>query len=252
MSLPIGGAVSEPRVLPQTNGWLAGARDAFSIVMGYFGVGLAAGVVEHAAGLSVAEILFLSVVLYAGSAQFILVSMLALGQSVSAIVLTVFFVNVRHVLMSAALSPYLRHLTTWQNVLLGAQLTDETFVVAIARCAREPQLSARWLGGLQLTAWMVWACANVSGAFLAGSLSQRLLQTQVLSFALPCMFAGLLVLQLQVQAVRWRGASVAILSAIVALTIAWHFPGPWAVIIATVVGATLGLLLTPTTVEPAA
>ena len=58
-----------------------------------------------------AEIALLSLILYAGSAQFIAAGMLASNGSAAAIIFTIFFVNLRHLLLSAAVSPYFRHLT---------------------------------------------------------------------------------------------------------------------------------------------
>lgn len=140
-----------------------GLHAALPVVLGYLGIGFAAGVVERAAGLSYAEILLLSTVLYAGSAQFVLTSMLTLGSPAPAIVLTVFFLNLRHLLLSAALAPALRAVPAWKNALLGLQLTDETFVVASAQA----QISPAWMAGLNVAAWSAWAVANLAagGAF---------------------------------------------------------------------------------------
>src|ERR1700704_1856476 len=139
-------------------------RAAVPVVLGYLGVGIAAGVVERAAGLSYAEVLLISTVLYAGSAQFVVTSMLSLASPASAIVLTVFFLNLRHLLLSAALATALRGVPAWKNALLGLQLTDETFVVA---SGRRP-LSPAWMAGLNLAAWSAWAVANLAGAALSG------------------------------------------------------------------------------------
>src|ERR1700704_5167367 len=140
-------------------------RAAVPVVLGYLGVGIAAGVVERAAGLSYAEVLLISTVLYAGSAQFVVTSMLSLASPASAIVLTVFFLNLRHLLLSAALATALRGVPAWKNALLGLQLTDETFVVA---SGRRP-LSAAWMAGLNLAAWSAWAVANLAGAALSAA-----------------------------------------------------------------------------------
>jgi predicted branched-subunit amino acid permease len=205
------------------------------VVLGYLGIGLAAGVVERAAGMSYAEVLLISTVLYAGSAQFVVTSMLTLASPAAAIVLTVFFLNLRHLLLSAALAPALRHLPAWKNALIGLQLTDETFVIA----AGKPTLSPAWMAGLNLAAWSTWALANVAGAALSGSVGD----TRVLAFALPCMFAGLLVLQLTSHAALRTSVLVAILSGTFALIAQATFPGPAVIVIATLVGATLGLAL---------
>jgi 4-azaleucine resistance transporter AzlC len=205
------------------------------VVLGYLGIGLAAGVVERAAGMSYAEVLLISTVLYAGSAQFVVTSMLALASPAAAIVLTVFFLNLRHLLLSAALAPALRHVPAWKNALLGLQLTDETFVVAAGR----PVLSPAWMAGLNLSAWTAWALANLAGAALSGAAAD----TRSLAFALPCMFAGLLVLQIKSLPALRSPLLVAGFSAGFALLAQMKFPGPAVIIIATLAGATLGLVL---------
>jgi len=227
-----------------------GARAGLPVVLGYIGIGLAAGVVERAAGLSYAEVLLLSTVLYAGSAQFVLTSMVTLASPVSAIVLTVFFVNVRHLLLAAALVPYLRKLPAWKNALLGLQLTDETFVVAAGRFAKRPPERAAWMAGLNLAAYSTWALANIAGAAFSAQFAGSAAAIKVLGFALPCMFAGLLVLQLVARPRVRVGIAVGIFAAALAVAVQTLHSGPWAVIVATVFGATLGLVLERWTYAP--
>jgi 4-azaleucine resistance transporter AzlC len=212
-----------------------GARAALPVVLGYLGIGIAAGIVERAAGLSNAEILLLSTVLYAGSAQFVVTSMLSLASPAPAIVLTVFLLNLRHLLLSAALAPALRGVAAWKNALLGLQLTDETFVVASAR----RELSPAWMAGLNLAAWSAWAVANLIGAALSGAVGD----TRVLAFALPCMFLGLLVLQARKVPSRAVLGAIGVVSIGVALATQLLWPGPQAIVLATVLGASAGLLL---------
>ena len=71
----------------------------------------------------------MSTLIYAGSAQFILAGMYA-GAPASAIIL-LYFVNLRHLLMS--LAPYFMKLPLFKNLLIGSQITDETFGVADAQ-----------------------------------------------------------------------------------------------------------------------
>jgi len=227
-----------------------GARAGLPVVLGYIGIGLAAGVVERAAGLSYAEVLLLSMVLYAGSAQFVLTSMVTLASPLSAIVLTVFFVNVRHLLLAAALVPYMRKLPAWKNALLGLQLTDETFVVAAGRFAKQPPARAAWMAGLNLAAYATWALANFTGAVFSAQFAGSAAAIKVLGFALPCMFAGLLVLQLAARPRLRVGVAVGLSAATLAVAVQALRPGPWAVIIATVLGATLGLVLERWTSAP--
>jgi 4-azaleucine resistance transporter AzlC len=219
-----------------------GARAGLPVVLGYLGIGVAAGVVERAAGLSWAEVLLVSTVLYAGSAQFVLASMLSLGNPAPVIIATVFLLNLRHLLLSAALAPRLRRIPAWKNALIGLQLTDETFVVASARAAP----SAAWMAGLNLAAWSTWAAANLAGAALSGAIGD----TRTLAFALPCMFAGLLVMQARAAPNRAVVLAVCLVAGAVAVGCHFLWPGPQAIVLATLLGATSGLLAAQWTSAP--
>jgi 4-azaleucine resistance transporter AzlC len=216
----------------------AGARAGLPVVLGYLSIGFAAGVVERAAGLSVAEVALLSLVLYAGSAQFVFAAMIAAASPPAAVVVTIFFVNLRHLLLSAALAPALARVPAWKNALIGAQLTDETFVIAWSRVAAGGALTAPWMWGLNLSAYSAWALANVAGALLGEALgdSRRL----GFDFALTAMFAALLVLQLAVAPARTRAMLVAVAAALGAVALSQVLPGTWFVIVATLLAATLG------------
>ena len=137
--------------------------------------------------------------------------------------------------LSAALAPALRAVPAWKNALLGLQLTDETFVVA----SMKERITPAWMAGLNLAAWSTWALANLAGAALAGFATD----TRALGFALPAMFAGLLVLQLRVHARARIALAVAATAAICGITLQKLFPGPWAIVGAAVIAASIGLAL---------
>jgi 4-azaleucine resistance transporter AzlC len=232
---------------PRDGGFFGGARAGLPVVLGYLSIGFAAGVVQRAAGLSVAEVMLLSLVLYAGSAQFVVASLVAAAVSPATAILTVFFVNLRHLLLSAALAPHCRF-PAWQSALIGAQLTDETFVVAWSRLAGgsgagSAPLTGAWMLGLNLSAYSAWALANLAGALLG----DRVGSTRALGFdfALAAMFGALLVLQLAVQArgERVAGVAVALLAALLSVVATLLLPGHWNILLATLFAATAGLFM---------
>ncbi|OMD36349.1 AzlC family ABC transporter permease, partial [Paenibacillus odorifer] len=184
-------AIPSPK---QEDSFLKGVKDCIPTLLGYLSIGLAAGVVQKTAGLSIAEIALISLILYAGSAQFIAAGMIAVSSSPAAIIITIFIVNLRHILLSAALSPYFRHLSPLRNMLVGSLLTDETFGVAINQALNKQQISEKWMHGLNLTAYLNWFLANVAGAFLAQWISDP--DQFGLQFALPAMFIGILVISM--------------------------------------------------------
>ena len=221
--------------------FLQGVKDCVPTLLGYWSIGVAAGVVEEAAGLSLAEISLLSLLVYAGSAQFIAAGMIASGSAAFGIVVTVLFVNLRHLLLSAALSPYFRHLPPFRNMLIGALLTDETFGVAIGKAAERPRLSERWMHGLNLTAYLNWFVANVTGAVFSRWVSNP--EALGLDFALPAMFIGLLVLAMAGRRQLGTDAIVAAAAGAAAVGAAVIMDASLGVILATVAASTIGLVV---------
>ncbi|MFJ9500139.1 AzlC family ABC transporter permease [Brevibacillus centrosporus] len=221
--------------------FLAGVKDCIPTLLGYLSIGFAAGVVEKTAGLSITEIALLSICLYAGSAQFIAAGMMVANGSASAIIITIFFVNLRHILLSAALSPYFRHLTPVRNMLIGSLLTDETFGVAINEAAKRKRISEKWMHGLNITAYANWIIANIAGAYLGQWIADP--EKFGLDFALPAMFIGLLVLSM-VSRKQWRLDIVVGISAVVlAVGVSLVLGGNIGVIAATLIASTIGMVI---------
>lgn len=102
--------------------------------------------------------------------------------------------NLRHLLLSAAVSPYFRHLTPLKNMWIGSLLTDESFGVAMTRAIGRERLSERWMHGLNITAYLNWFVANMAGAYFGRWITNP--ERLGLDYALPAMFIGLVVLQL--------------------------------------------------------
>ncbi|GGG61022.1 AzlC family ABC transporter permease [Paenibacillus radicis (ex Gao et al. 2016)] len=221
--------------------FLQGIKDCIPTLLGYLSIGFAAGVVGHTSGLSIVEITLMSLLIYAGSAQFIVAGMLAAQGSAIAIIATVFIVNLRHMLLSAALSPYFRQLTPLKTMLIGSLLTDETFGVAINQTAKRAALSAKWMNGLNLTAYLNWIVATVAGAFFGQWITDP--EKYGLHFALPAMFIGLLVIQIMSRGKIRKDLVVAISAGVIVIGASFVLSGSMAVIAATVVAATLGVVV---------
>lgn len=210
-------------------------------VLGYLSIGLSAGALGRLSGLSVAEVTLLSLLLYAGSGQFIFANMVAAGASGLSIVTSIFFVNLRHLLLSSYLAPYFRHNSFLKNLLLGSQLTDETFAVAAAlpEEQRRRGIDFAWMWGLNLTAYVNWVLGNLLGAVAAEMIPTRFVAG--LQFALVAMFIGLIVLQFQASARRHIDALAALTAGLLVIPLALWLGKDYSIILAAVIGATLGL-----------
>src|SRR5262245_13673852 len=87
-----------------------GARDSLPILVGAAPFGLIFGTLAAPSGLSAGGALAMSLLVFAGSSQFIALTLLANGTGLAVLLLTTFIVNLRHALYSATLLPYVAHL----------------------------------------------------------------------------------------------------------------------------------------------
>ncbi|MCW8892096.1 MAG: AzlC family ABC transporter permease [Deltaproteobacteria bacterium] len=212
-----------------------GAAAAWPICLGYFPIGLALGVLAQQAGLSWWAVALMSVLVFAGSAQFICVAMLAAGASPSAIIFTTFIVNLRHTLMSSALAVYLVGVPRKFLAFFAYGITDESFAVNMARF-RDGNWD-RWhalvVNQLSNSAWII---ATIAGTLVGQFVPQGAFG---IDYALTGMFICLLVFQLQGRIYLITGLLAGFIAVIWYLLI----PGDSYIVGASVVSATLGYLL---------
>ena len=173
----------------------SGLKDVVPTLFGYIGVGLAMGIVANTSHLSMLAVLLMSLIVYAGSAQFIIISMLLAGSPVSAIVLSTFLINSRMILMSLSIAQYFKKESLAQNIALGSLLTDETFALSMNKLNQtHHQLRPRWLHAANIIAYLVWAVATVVGCLLGNLITDP--NQFGLDFAVVGMFIGLLYLHI--------------------------------------------------------
>jgi 4-azaleucine resistance transporter AzlC len=218
-----------------------GVKDCIPTLLGYLSIGFAAGVIEKTAGMSILEIILMGLLLYAGSAQFTAAAMIMAGASISSTVFTVFLVNLRHLLLSASITPYFKGLSKLKSFIIGFELTDETFVVAAGKGAKNKKIGFKWMLGLNTTAHLNWILANVLGGIFGGIIEDP--SSLGLDFALPAMFIGLLVIQICQDSKYKKNITIAILTAISMILCSRFFSGNISIIIATVIGATIGVVM---------
>ncbi len=212
-----------------------GSNAAWPICLGYFPIGLALGVLAQKAGLPWWAVAMMSIMVFAGSAQFICVAMISAGASTPAIILTTFVVNFRHVLMSSALAVYLQGVNRRFLALYSYGVTDESFAVNLTRF-REGGWD-RWRALIvNHLANSVWIMATICGALVGQFVPQGALG---IDYALTGMFICLLVFQLQGRIYIITGLLAAIIS------VAWYLmiPGDSYIVGASMSAATVGYLL---------
>lgn len=213
-----------------------GIRDAVPIVLGYLPLGAAYGVLARQAGLTVSEVVAMSLIVFAGSSQFVGASMIGAGIDPWTISVTTFLVNLRHALMSASLVRSFRKIPRPLQAVLAFWITDESFVVC-STVLRDREATVPYAVGLELTGYLAWAAGSLAGAVLSGLAPS--VAGLGLDFALPAMFLALLSIQLKDRS----SVVVALLSAGISVGLALAMPGHANVIVAAVVAATVGVFL---------
>ena len=171
-----------------------GIRDTFPLVLGAIPFGIVFGAVAITSGFSVAGTIGLSTLVFAGSAQFIAIGLVAQGVPGALIILTTFVVNLRHALYAASLGPYLRGLPQRWIAPLAFWLTDETYAVVIRRYSEgdgSPLKHWYYLGSAVFM-YVNWQVCTIIGIFAGQRL--RNLSELGLDFAMVVSFS------------RYRGA----------------------------------------------
>jgi 4-azaleucine resistance transporter AzlC len=213
---------------------LKGLSLAAPIVFGYIPISFAYGVLALKAGLSPANTMWMSIFVYAGSSQFIAVGLMAGGAPALTVILTTLFVNLRHMMMSAALSPFLKQWRRLELSLFGFELTDETFLLHSARfAALAPHKIETFT--INLAAQISWIIGSWLGVLTGQLISD--IRPYGLDYALPALYIALLVYQLKDKAHLLAG----LFAGGLAVGLALMGVGHWNVILVTLAGATLGV-----------
>ncbi|WP_339410623.1 MULTISPECIES: AzlC family ABC transporter permease [unclassified Pseudomonas] len=200
--------------------FLYGVRDSIPMIVGILPFGLIYGALASLAGLSLGQAVGMSLLVYAGSAQFIAISLLTLGSGAVVILLTTLVVNLRHVLYSAALQPYVGRLSQRWRVPLAFGLTDETFAVVQRRyLARGMTEHGQWYhAGVALALYLSWVSSSLVGALFGQSVPN--LAGWGLDFAMLATFIGIVVPALRSQP---QIAAALVAGAVALLCHAWPY-----------------------------
>jgi len=216
---------------------LAGARDTLPLAIGTTPFAIIFGTLAVAAGFPPLAALAMSAIVFAGSAQFISLSLIGGGAPLGLIWLTTFVVNLRHALYSATLQPVARDWPLPWRALTAFWLTDEIFAVVERRLqtAGEADALPYYLGSAVFfyLNWLGWtAVGALVGSRLPG------LAGLGLDFAMIATFAAMIAPQLR--------SLTPVAVAIAAGSTAWlahGLPYKLGLMLAALVGVTVGVAL---------
>lgn len=214
--------------------FLAGLKAVLPIVVGDIPFGLIYGFIALEAGLSPAASQGMSSILFAGSAQFVSAQLFGLSAPASVIIATASVINLRHLLYSASVAPYLQGLPSRWKWLLAYLLTDEAYAVTITRYQEgEDHSQAHWFflaSGALL--WASWQLSTAIGLFLGAMVPE----SWSLDFTVALTFIALVV-----PALRDRAAFGAAAVAGLVSVLAFGLPFKLGLFIAALAGILIGV-----------
>jgi len=213
-----------------------GVRAEIPLLIGVFPFGMIYGALALNAGLSKAASQMMSSIVFAGSAQFVTAQLVHDAAPGFVIILTIAVVNLRHMLYSASLAPYLQNLPLRWKVLLSYLLTDEAYAPTILKYEKDgiTPFSHWFLFGAGLSLWTIWQISTALGIFLGTAIPE----SWSLDFALPLTFIAMVVPTLKKQP-----TIAAALSAGITAILAYNLPFKLGIILAALVGIVVGTLM---------
>jgi predicted branched-subunit amino acid permease len=150
-----------------------GVLDSLGVAPGIAAWGLMTGVAMMKSGMSTLEALLMSVTVFAGSSQLAAIPLLTAGAPMWVVLATGFCVNLRFVVFSAHLRPYMMHLPLWQRLITGYLTTDLSYVLFTRRYPEhggdgaQLQDQQAYLAGNCGISWVAWVGCSVIGVVLA-------------------------------------------------------------------------------------
>ena len=214
-----------------------GCRDILPLILGAIPFGIIFGTLAVGAGLSGWQTMGMSALVFAGSAQFIAITLITGGVGAAVVLLTTFVVNLRHALYSAALQPFVRHLPGRWRVPLAFWLTDEAFAVVQNRYARRcVAVQALVLLGAALTMYLNWQLSTLVGVAFGQAVPD--IARWGLDFAMIATFIGIAVPMMRT---RPQVASAVVAGGVALLT--WELPYKLGLIAAALAGIVIGVWL---------
>ncbi|MBN1499274.1 MAG: AzlC family ABC transporter permease [Spirochaetes bacterium] len=165
-----------------------GFKNAIPIMSGYFPIAAAYGLLAASQGISFLETVSMSLIVFAGAAQFIAVQMLSADAAFNSIASTVFLMNLRHFLMSASVKSKMGHVSKFKFPFIAFFVTDETFAVS---SSKQTRIESDYMLSLQIPSYLSWVAGSAAG-YAAGNFIPEIL-INCMGIALYAMFIALLI-----------------------------------------------------------
>lgn len=217
--------------------FMRGLRDSLVITLSTLPFAALFGAVAAAHGQSVAEATLASAVIFAGASQLVGVELFGGTVPGWVIILSIFAVNFRHILYSAAIGPHFSRLSGLQKSIAFFLMTDPQFAETVKKSDKDGPVSFAWYMGFGLAIYVPWVGFTTLGALFGAMLGDP--KSLGLDVLLPVYFMGSLL-----GFKKRNGFLPVVLASATGAVIAFHFVGsPWHVSLGALAGIITAILL---------
>ena len=208
----------------------AGVLALVPVTVGVIPFGAVTGVLMVGVGIAPLDGWLMSMIMVSGAAQVAMMDLMARNTSMAVVIITGLVINLRFLMYSAGLGPYLRGVPTVRKGILSYILTDQAFAVSMAEFHRPGSTvhKVSYYAGAAFLMYVVWMFSLTAGILLGTAIPA----SWQLDFAVPLTFMALLV-----PAIRDRTYVIAAVVAAIVAVLASPLPSGLGLL----VGATLGI-----------
>jgi predicted branched-subunit amino acid permease len=236
----------DPRDLPPASkdgadraAWDEGFKTGLPTLFGIAAWGLVVGIAMVKSGLSVAQSIGMTLLVFAGSAQLASLPLIAAQAPIWVIFATALVVNLRFVIFAALMAPHFAHLPWKQRLLYGYVSGDLTVAMFLQRypSAEPAPGKLSYLKGLVIPNWFAWQIGSLAGIFLGSAVPTEWGLSFAGTLAILCVMVPLIINNAALCGVILAGA-VAVL--------AYGLPYKLGLLLAVVVGMVSAMLIEET------
>jgi len=223
----------------KTSDYLQGIKAGVPIILGIIPVGVAFAIMARQSGFSILETIMMSAAVFAGASQMVSVNMYSQGADLLAIILATFVINLRHLIMSTCIMHKMKSDNVLMKALVSFGITDESFAI-FTNLEREEATIGFFMGLISVT-YSTWVLSTVLGA-----ISVKLLPAIIansLGISLYAMFIALLIPNVKSD---FKLLYLMIFTGLLNLILVNIIGGSWAMILSTLIAASVGACLIET------
>jgi len=215
--------------------FISGVKALLPILLGVVPFGMISGVTVTQTHIPPVSGFIMSLLVFSGAALIVALQLITTGAPALVVFFSALVINLRFMIYSASLAPFLNRLSVGRKSLLAYLLSDQAYAASISHISENSFPEVSWLHflGSGLTMWVAWQISVGIGIFVGA----RLPASWSLEFTIPLTF-----LALAVPAIKDRfTCAAAIIAGLIAL-LAFGAPYNTGLVIASLVGIFAGML----------